>query len=205
MIKYDNFIIIISAPSGAGKSTIVSKLLEWDESIKLSVSATTREPREGEVDGVNYRFMSKEEFEAEIEKDSFIEYAKVFENYYGTPLSEVERNFKNNNDVILDIDWQGARNVSNHFDSKRLLRIFILPPSIAELENRLKGRGTDSEEVIEHRMLKAKDEINHFNEYDFVIINDDLEKAMEEVKSVIITKRLQNIDQTALEDFVSNM
>ena len=205
MIQYDNFTIIISSPSGAGKSTMIKKLLEWDENIVLSVSATTREPRVGEVDGVHYHFISKENFEEEIEKNNFVEYAKVFDNYYGTLKREIDSKFKDGKDIILDIDWQGARNVSDQMDVKRLVRIFILPPSIAELENRLRARGTDSEEVIEKRMAKAKNEISHFNEYDFIVVNDDIEKAFEEIKSIIITKRKQNIDQLALEKFVAEM
>ena len=205
MIQYDNFTIIISSPSGAGKSTMIKKLLEWDENIVLSVSATTREPREGEIDGVHYHFISKENFEEEIEKNNFVEYAKVFDNYYGTLKREIDSKFKDGKDIILDIDWQGARNVSDQMDVKRLVRIFILPPSIVELENRLRARGTDSEEVIEKRMAKAKNEISHFNEYDFIVVNDDIEKAFEEIKSIIITKRKQNIDQLALEKFVAEM
>ena len=205
MIQYDNFTIVISSPSGSGKSTMIQKLLEWDENIVVSVSATTREPREGEVDGVHYHFISKENFEEEIEKNNFVEYAKVFDNYYGTLKREIDSKFKDGKDIILDIDWQGARNVSDQMDVKRLVRIFILPPSIVELENRLRARGTDSEEVIEKRMVKAKNEISHFNEYDFIVVNDDVDKAFEEIKSIIITKRKQNIDQLALERFVAEM
>lgn len=205
MIQYDNFMIVISSPSGAGKSTMIKKLLEWDENIKLSVSATTRAPREGEIDGVHYHFINKDIFEEEITKDNFIEYAKVFDNYYGTLKREVESKFQNGKDIILDIDWQGARNVSDQMDKKRLIRIFILPPSIEELENRLRSRGTDSNEVIEKRMLKAKDEISHFNEYDFIVVNDDVDVAFEQIKSIIINKRLQNVDQLALESFVDRL
>lgn len=202
MIEYDNFIIVLSSPSGAGKSTISRKLLEWDEKIKLSVSATTRSPRNGEIDGKHYYFLNNDKFEEEIEHGSFLEYAKVFDNYYGTLKSEVENKFSNGNDVIFDIDWQGTRQISDQLDSKRLVKIFILPPSIKELENRLKLRKQDNDEVIENRMKRAKEEINHFNEYDFVIINDDIEKALNQIKSIIITKRLGNVKQNLLEDFV---
>ena len=205
MIPYSNFIIILSSPSGAGKSTITKKLLETDENIKLSVSATTREPRDGEEDGKHYYFLSKDTFKEEIEKDNFVEYAEVFGNYYGTLKREVESKFADNKDIILDIDWQGARQVSDQLDVKRLLRIFILPPSIKELENRLRSRGTDSEEVITKRMEKARDEISHFNEYDYIVVNDNIEEAFEQVKSIIYTKRLQNIEQQQLEDFVAKL
>lgn len=205
MIPYSNFIIILSSPSGAGKSTITKKLLETDENIKLSVSATTREPRDGEEDGKHYYFLSKDTFKEEIEKDNFVEYAEVFGNYYGTLKREVESKFADNKDIILDIDWQGARQVSDQLDVKRLLRIFILPPSIKELENRLRSRGTDSEETIKKRMDKARDEISHFNEYDYIVVNDNIEKAFEQVKSIIYAKRLQNIEQQQLEDFVAKL
>ena len=205
MIPYSNFIIILSSPSGAGKSTITKKLLETDENIKLSVSATTREPRDGEEDGKHYYFLSKDTFKEEIEKDNFVEYAEVFGNYYGTLKREVESKFADNKDIILDIDWQGARQVSDQLDVKRLLRIFILPPSIKELENRLRSRGTDSEEVITKRMDKARDEISHFNEYDYIVVNDDVDEAFEQIKSIIYTKRLQNTEQEKLEDFVAKL
>lgn len=205
MIPYSNFIIILSSPSGAGKSTITKKLLETDENIKLSVSATTREPRDGEEDGKHYYFLSKDTFKEEIEKDNFVEYAEVFGNYYGTLKREVESKFADNKDIILDIDWQGARQVSDQLDVKRLLRIFILPPSIKELENRLRSRGTDSEETIKKRMDKARDEISHFNEYDYIVVNDNIEEAFEQVKSIIYAKRLQNIEQQQLEDFVAKL
>lgn len=205
MIPYSNFIIILSSPSGAGKSTITKKLLETDENIKLSVSATTREPRDGEEDGKHYYFLSKDTFKEEIEKDNFVEYAEVFGNYYGTLKREVESKFADNKDIILDIDWQGARQVSDQLDVKRLLRIFILPPSIKELENRLRSRGTDSEEVITKRMEKARDEISHFNEYDYIVVNDNIEEVFEQVKSIIYAKRLQNIEQQQLEDFVAKL
>ena len=204
-IPYSNFIIILSSPSGAGKSTITRRLLETDKNITLSVSATTREPREGEEDGKHYYFLSKETFKEEIDKNNFVEHAEVFGNYYGTLKREVESKFADNKDIILDIDWQGARQVSDQLDIKRLLRIFILPPSIKELESRLRARGTDSEEVIAKRMEKAKDEISHFNEYDYIVVNDNIDEAFEQVKSIIYTKRLQNMEQQQLEDFVAKL
>ena len=205
LLTYANFIIILSSPSGAGKSTITKKLLETDQRITLSVSATTREPRDGEEDGVHYYFLSKDSFEEEIEKGNFIEHAEVFGNYYGTLKREVEKKFADSKDIILDIDWQGARQVSDQMDNKRLLRIFILPPSIKELENRLRNRGTDSEEVIQKRMEQAKSEISHFNEYDYIVVNDDIEETFRQIQSIIEAKRLRNIEQNVLEDFVAKM
>ncbi len=205
MIEYDNFIIILSSPSGAGKSTITKELLEWDKNIQVSVSATTRQPRDGEIDGVHYHFFTKEEFEKEIEANNFVEHAKVFDNYYGTLKREVESKFADKHDIIFDIDWQGARQVSDVYDGKKLLKIFILPPSIAELEQRLKSRGKDSEEVIKNRMDRAQQEIEHFNEYDYVVVNDNMDKALNQIKSIIITKKLANVKQGALENFVKNL
>lgn len=205
MIEYINFIIILSSPSGAGKSTITKRLLEWDNNIQMSVSATTRKPREGEVNGVHYYFLSKEEFEKEVGEGGFVEHAKVFDNYYGTLKREVESKFADKHDIIFDIDWQGARQVSDAYEGKKLLKIFILPPSIVELENRLRSRGQDSDEVIKSRMERAKQEIEHFNEYDYVIVNDDVDRAFEEIKSLIIAKKLANVEQGALESFVNNL
>lgn len=205
IIPYTNFVIVLSSPSGAGKSTITKKLLETDGRITLSVSATTREPREGEEDGVHYYFLTKDTFKEEVEKNNFVEHAEVFGNYYGTLKSEIDSKFADKKDIILDIDWQGARQVSDQLDSKRLIRIFILPPSIKELESRLRNRGTDSEETIQKRMEQAKNEISHFNEYDYIVVNDDIEETFRQVRSIIDTKRLQNIEQNALEEFVLNI
>ena len=148
MLKYKNFTIIISSPSGAGKSTIVKKIREWDKKIGFSISATTREARPGEVNGVNYHFFTVEEFKKKIYNDEFLEYAQVFDNFYGTLRSEIEAKFKEDCDVLMDIDWQGAEQISNKLDKNRLLKIFILPPSLKELENRLKSRGQADFDVI---------------------------------------------------------
>ena len=204
-LEHENFVIIISSPSGAGKSTLSKKLLEEDVGVQLSVSATTRSRREGEVDGKHYYFLTKEDFEKQIEESGFVEYAKVFDNYYGTLKSQIKEKMDNNKDVILDIDWQGARLVSNIFDRKKLLKIFILPPSIMELESRLKNRGLDSEEVVEKRMLKAREEISHYNEYDYIIINNEVEDAFLKLKAIVLTKRLENIKQNLLDKFVEEL
>ena len=182
---------ILSAPSGAGKSSLISALLASDSSTQkmVSVSHTTRAPRPGEVEGVHYYFVSKEEFESLIEQDLFLEYAKVFGgNYYGTSLPAIEENLAKGIDVFLDIDWQGAQQIRKKVSSVK--SIFILPPSLPELERRLIGRGQDSEEVITERMSKAISEISHYDEYDYVIVNDDFEKALKDLQSILQSERL---------------
>ena len=182
---------ILSAPSGAGKSSLISALLASDSSTQkmVSVSHTTRAPRPGEVEGVHYYFVSKEEFESLIEQDLFLEYAKVFGgNYYGTSLPAIEENLAKGIDVFLDIDWQGAQQIRKKVPSVK--SIFILPPSLPELERRLIGRGQDSGEVIAERMSKAISEISHYDEYDYVIVNDDFEKALKDLQSILQSERL---------------
>ena len=182
---------ILSAPSGAGKSSLISALLASDSSTQkmVSVSHTTRAPRPGEVEGVHYYFVSKEEFESLIEQDLFLEYAKVFGgNYYGTSLPAIEENLAKGIDVFLDIDWQGAQQIRKKVPSVK--SIFILPPSLPELERRLIARGQDSEEVIAERMSKAISEISHYDEYDYVIVNDDFEKALKDLQSILQSERL---------------
>ena len=205
MLKYKNFTIIISSPSGAGKSTVVKKIREWDKKIGFSISATTREPRPGEVNGVNYHFFSLEEFKKRISNEEFLEYAQVFDNFYGTLRTGIEAKFKEDCDVMMDIDWQGAQQISKKLDKNRLLKIFILPLSLKELENRLKSRAQDSLDVIKKRLAKAKDEINHCFSYDYVIVNDNLDKTVEEVKSIITTKRIANTIKEELTNFVKNI
>lgn len=180
---------IISAPSGAGKSSLVSKLLERDQHIQVSVSTTTRQPRPGEEDGVNYFFVTVDAFKQKIAQNDFLEYAEVFDNFYGTSKSIVESKLSNGKDVILEIDWQGAQQVKSLFPDA--ISIFILPPSMSELNKRLKGRGTDSEEVIASRMTKAVNEMSHFNEFDYVVINNHFETALAELHSIFLANRLR--------------
>lgn len=183
---------IISAPSGAGKSSLINALLKEKNmhSMMVSVSHTTRSPRPGEIDSVHYHFVSVDEFEALIKKGAFLEYAKVFGgNYYGTSLPAIEENLAKGIDVFLDIDWQGARQIREKVPGVR--SIFILPPSVNELENRLRGRGQDSEDVILNRMMKAVDEISHYNEYDYVIVNADFDAALQDLKTILQAERLR--------------
>ena len=174
---------VISGPSGAGKGTLVERILDGHPDITLSISATTRQPREGEVDGVHYHFMSVDKFEDVIAHDGFIEWAQVHSNYYGTPLAPIEQHLAAGDTVLLEIDVQGAFQVLDKLPQAKL--VFIAPPSIEELERRLRGRGTETEEVIAQRLANAKGEMEASKDYDFVIVNDDLERATKELARVL--------------------
>lgn len=178
---------VISAPSGAGKTSLVSRLLEIDPMIKVSVSTTTRAPRPGERDGVNYHFVDKASFEQQVAEGAFLEHAQVFDNYYGTSRAMVMQQLDAGLDVILEIDWQGAQQIRQQFE--QLTSIFIAPPSYTELERRLKGRGTDAPEVIAKRMSEAVSELSHYHEFDYLIINDDFDSALMHLHSIFVAKR----------------
>ncbi|MCK3654480.1 guanylate kinase [Pasteurellaceae bacterium Macca] len=186
---------IISAPSGAGKSSLINALLQDlpASEVQLSISHTTRSPRPGEADGVHYYFTTKEEFKSLIEKEHFLEWAEVFGNYYGTSLPMIERSLAQGIDVFLDIDWQGARQIRQKVPNVKT--IFILPPSKAELEKRLIGRGQDSAEIIAKRMEEAVSEMSHYAEFDYVIVNDDFQVALSELKSILTAERLKQASQ----------
>jgi len=183
----DGLLIVISGPSGAGKGTICKKLLAEMNSLKVSVSATTRKPRTGEIEGVSYYFVEEEEFINRTKNNEFLEYAKVYGNYYGTPKDEVFKQLKAGNDIILEIDIQGALQVKKNYPLG--VFIFILPPSVKELKNRIEGRGTDSKEVILKRMECVYDELNYAFEYDYVIINDQVDLAAEKIKHIILAEK----------------
>ena len=178
-------LIIISGPSGSGKGTIVGQLLETDDSVELSVSCTTRQPRGTEKEGVNYFFKTEEEFEKMIEEGEFLEYARVFGRYYGTPKRYVLHQLENGRNVLLEIDVQGAMQVKNNYPQARM--IFILPPSEEVLLQRLRGRGTETEEQIDKRFGEARREMTFADRYDYRVVNDDLQRAVEEVKRIIHT------------------
>jgi guanylate kinase len=182
-------LIIISSPSGAGKSTLCRMLVERNPNIKLSISATTRQPRQSEIDGKHYFFLSKEQFSEMLKNDQFLEHAKVFENHYGTPKEAVNDQLKNNNSVLFDIDWQGARQIVKKFNKGQVISFFILPPSMDELHSRLQTRAEDSEEVVLKRMQKAKDEMSHFDEYDYVLINENLEETYQQIIDLIYSSK----------------
>jgi len=180
---------IVSAPSGAGKTSLVSALLDADSQVEVSVSHTTRAARPGEQDGVNYHFVSVETFEAVVANDDFLEHAKVFDNYYGTSRVWLEQRLVVGQDVILEIDWQGAQQVRTLMPEA--LSIFILPPSKAALRSRLEGRGQDSEEIIARRMSEAESESSHFDEYNYLIVNDQFELAQQEICAIFTANRLE--------------
>ena len=181
-------LFIVSAPSGAGKTSLVRELIESLDGIRVSVSHTTRAQRRGEVDGVNYHFVSIAEFEAMISRGEFFEYAQVFDNFYGTSRSAVEALLKAGQDVILEIDWQGAQQVREQVPDS--VSIFILPPSCDELERRLANRGTDAHATIARRMRDAVSEMSHYDEYHYLVINDDFTTALRELQSLVIAQRL---------------
>ena len=181
---------VVAAPSGGGKSSLISALLKKDEQVRLSVSHTTRSPRPGEIDGVHYYFIDEDGFLELIDRQAFLEHARVFDHRYGTGREAVERQLSAGYDVILDIDWQGARQIRQTFPG--CVTIFIVPPSIDTLRQRLTGRGQDSDEVIRRRMLDARAEISHWNEFDFLIINDDFDSALEDLQSIIRHGRMKS-------------
>ena len=181
---------VLSSPSGAGKSTLARKLLESDDNMSLSVSATTRAPRPSEVDGREYKFLSKAQFEDMADRNEFLEHAMVFGNHYGTPRAPVEAMLIQGKDVLFDVDWQGARAL-RAAEPMDVVGIFILPPSMAELERRLRARNEDSEDVIKKRMARSLDEISHWEEYDYVLVNTLLEQTLAQIKQILAAERLK--------------
>ena len=203
-IKKEGVLLVISSPSGTGKTTICKKLLEYDKNIHLSVSVTTRKKRKNEVEGIDYYFRSKKDFLNLKSQNSFIENAFVFENYYGTLKSEVLEQLKNGIDVLIDIDWQGTRQITQAMKGN-LIKIFLLPPSIDELKKRLSKRNSDSIKEINFRMSKALKEIKHFDEYDYVLVNDNLDNTFQKIVKIIEAERLKLSKQLYLSDFVKKL
>ncbi len=193
--------VVLSSPSGAGKSTMTRKLLADNTNMTMSVSATTRRPRSGEQEGVDYYFIGKTKFSDMIDDGEFLEHAKVFDNYYGTPRDPVEAALADGKDVLFDIDWQGAQQLTQAAGDD-LVKIFILPPSKRELETRLQTRAQDSAATIAKRMAKSESEMSHWAEYDYIIVNDDLEVAMEELRTIVAAERMKRRRQMWLGSFV---
>jgi len=198
-------LVILSSPSGAGKSTLAKRLMAWDTSLSFSVSATTREPRAGEVDGREYFFKTKDEFQQMVETGEMLEHAEVFGNFYGSPKAPVEAAIAAGRDVLFDIDWQGGQQITNSALKDAVVSVFILPPSIAELERRLNTRGQDSAEVIQGRMTKSQGEISHWAEYDYVLVNDDLEDCDTRLKTILSAERLKRRRRPGLMDHVRTL
>jgi guanylate kinase len=191
-------LFVMSSPSGAGKSTLTRRLLAGDPAIQLSVSATTRAPRAGETDGNDYYFVDHARFEEMVGADEMLEHARVFDNRYGTPRAPVEAAIAAGRDVLFDVDWQGAQQLRASDLGRSVVQLFILPPSIAELERRLRARASDPESVIEARMAKALDEISHWAEYDYVLVNDDLDRCLTRIGTIVAAERLRWARQTWL-------
>lgn len=198
-------LIILSSPSGAGKSTLSRRLLESDPEVRFSVSATTRPPRPGEQEGQHYHFKSRREFEEMIATGAMLEHAEVFGNFYGTPLAPVEAAVAQGRDVLFDVDWQGGQQIRNSSLRDAVVSVFILPPSIAELEARLKARGQDSAEVVAGRMAQARDEISHWAEYDYVLVNENLTRCEAELNAIIRAERLRRDRRPELMGFVNGL
>ncbi len=204
-MKRRGLLVILSSPSGAGKSTLARRLRAWDTSLEFSISATTRAPRPGEKDGREYFFHTKESFQAQVESGEMLEHAEVFGNFYGSPKAPVQAAIDDGRDVLFDIDWQGGQQVRESSLGKHTLSILILPPSIAELERRLIKRAQDNPEVIERRMKESRDEISHWPEYDYVLVNDDLDATEQKLRTILSAERLRRSQQPGLVDVVRNL
>ena len=204
LIQRRGLMLVLSSPSGAGKSSISRKLLEREEALTMSVSATTRSRRPGESDGKDYHFTDLTSFQIGINQGEFLEYAKVFDNYYGTPRALVEEKLEVGQDVLFDIDWQGTQQLAELMPED-LVKIFILPPSVSELEKRLLSRAQDTADVVAGRMAKASDEMSHYPEYDYIIVNYDLEDSVNQVQQILHAERLKRARQIGLSDFVKQL
>lgn len=196
--------LVMSSPSGAGKTTISRELLSREPELTMSVSATTRQPRTGEVDGKDYYFITKDKFQDMVENDEFLEHATVFENSYGTPRGPVEEALSSGRDVLFDVDWQGTQQMAGKTRGD-LVTIFILPPSQEELEKRLRTRAQDPEDVIKKRMAQASSEMSHYDEYDYIVVNVDVEESVEQVRSILTSERLKKGRREGLYDFVREL
>lgn len=203
-VKRAGFMFILSSPSGAGKTTISRFLLERDSNLMMSISVTTRPKRPNEIDGKDYYFVSKKKFDEMVAKNEFLEYAEVFGNHYGTPRGKVREALDSGKDVLFDIDWQGTRQLAVKA-REDMASVFILPPSLQELEQRLRKRGQDEEEVLQQRMEKASVEISHWDEYDYVLVNNELEESINQVSAILKAERLRRNRQHNLNEFIHKL
>ncbi len=204
MITRRGLMLVLSSPSGAGKTSIARSLLTRDKEIYMSVSATTRPRRPGEAEGKDYYFVDEEKFKSDINKGLFLEYARVFDHYYGTPLRLVQKLLSSGCDVLFDIDWQGTQQIKAKARDD-LVSIFVLPPSTAELEKRLITRAQDSAEVVASRMARAADEMSHYPEYDYIIVNHDLDQSIDSVHTILKAERLRRSRQASLTEFMKQL
>ena len=204
MITRQGLMLVLSSPSGAGKTSIARALLKRDPGITMSVSATTRQRRPGETEGKDYFFVDEHQFKTDVNKGLFLEYAQVFDHYYGTPLRPVQDTLAAGDDVLFDIDWQGTQQIKAKA-REDLVSVFVLPPSTAELERRLLSRAQDSAEVVAGRMARAADEMSHYPEYDYIIVNHDLEASIEAVHTILKAERLRISRQAGLTDFMKQL
>ncbi len=204
MITRQGLMLVLSSPSGAGKTSIARALLKRDPGITMSVSATTRQRRPGETEGKDYFFVDEHQFKTDVNKGLFLEYAQVFDHYYGTPLRPVQDTLAAGGDVLFDIDWQGTQQIKAKA-REDLVSVFVLPPSTAELERRLLSRAQDSAEVVAGRMARAADEMSHYPEYDYIIVNHDLEASIEAVHTILKAERLRISRQAGLTDFMKQL
>lgn len=198
-------LLILSSPSGAGKSTLARRLMDWDPSLRFSVSATTRAPRPGEADGREYYFKTRDAFESMVAAGEMLEHAEVFGNFYGSPKGPVEAAMTEGRDTLFDIDWQGGQQIRNSSLGRDVVSVFVLPPSIAELERRLRGRAQDSDEVIAGRMAKSQSEISHWAEYDYVIVNNDIDIAFNDLLTILQAERMRRDRQPGMAEFVRGL
>jgi guanylate kinase len=203
-ISRRGIMLVVSSPSGAGKTTLTRKLLEQEQNVILSISVTTRTRRTNEVDGVHYNFVSKRRFEIMRDSDELLESAEVHGNLYGTPRAPVEKALSAGRDVLFDIDWQGTQQLYEKMRAD-VVGVFVLPPSAAELKVRLERRAQDSDEVIARRLRNAAEEIPHWNEYDYVLVNRDLDKSFDRLRAILTTERLKRVQQPEMEEFVAKM
>ena len=203
-IRRRGFLLVLSSPSGAGKTTIARRLIAADPGLTLSVSVTTRPPRQGEIDGRDYFFIDRERFDEMMARDEFLEHAAVFGNSYGTPRGPIEEALADGRDIVGDVDWQGAQQLVKRIPED-LVSVFVLPPSREALAMRLRSRAQDSPTVVAARMAKSTEEMSHWSEYDYVIINNDIDESVAQARAILIAERLHRTRQTGLADFVRGL